>query len=151
MLYPRGLLVHVAVWLGSCLLGPFLSSGLSRETGIALMVAPFLFGIGLPFVLLGSALWMAPFLIPALRRFEGVAYHFWVALGVGVAVFCLSNLGTLDDPAPSLHQRYTPTALALILGVLASLRSDRWLQRLQGLTKRSVERLASSVRRPPRQ
>jgi hypothetical protein len=149
MLYPRGILVHVAVWLVSCLLGPFLSSGLSRETGIALVVMPFIFGIGLPFLLLGSAIWMLPFLIRALRRFDRVAYHLWVALGSSLAVICASDLGTLGDPAPPLHQRIMPAALALVLGILFSLVSDRWLRWLHGLTKRSIARLASSVSHRP--
>ena len=149
MLYQRGILVHGVVWLVSCLLGPFLSTGLSRTTGVALMVTPFLFGIGLPFLLLGSAVWMGPFLVAALRRFDAVAYHLWVALGGGVAVFCASNLGTLGDLAPTLHQRFTPAAVAFVLGGIFSLVSDRWLRRLHGLTKRSIERLASSVRYRP--
>jgi len=113
------------------------------------MVMPFIFGIGLPFLLFGSAIWMSPFLIRALRRFDGVAYHLWVALGGGLAVICASNLGTLGDPTPAFHQRFMPAALALVLGVFFSLVSDRWLQWLHGLTKRSITRLASSVRHRP--
>jgi len=149
MLYPRGILVHGTVWLGSCFLGLFLSSGVSRDTGIALLVAPFIFGIGLPFLLLGSAIWMSPFLTPALRRYDGFGYHLWVSLGAGIAVFCASNLGTLGDPLPTVYQRFTPTVLALVLGFLCSRVSDRWGQRLHGLTKRSIERLAASVRHRP--
>ena len=150
MLYPRGILVHGAVWFVSCFLEPFLWSGLSRDTGIALMAAPFVFGIGLPFLLAGSAVWMSPFLIPAVRRHDGVAYHLWVALGVGLALFWVSNLSAgPGDPTQPAHQRFTPAVAALLLGVLFSLVSDRWARGIQGLTKRAVERLAASVRHRP--
>jgi hypothetical protein len=113
------------------------------------MAAPFVFGIGLPFLLLGSAVWMAPFLVPAVRSYGGVAYHPWVALGGGMAVLCASKLGTLGDPLPTINQRFTPTVLAFAFGALFSLASDRWLRRLQALGKRYSERLAESVRHRP--
>jgi hypothetical protein len=147
MLVIRGIMVHASVWLVSCLVDPFLWSGLSRDAALGLVFAPIGFVVGLVLLLPGSALWMSPFLLPPLRAYGGFLYHLWVALGAGVALLCSTELGTLGDPRPTMYQYFTPAVLAFLLAVLFSYMSESWPRRVQGLTKRWSER--PPVARPP--
>ena len=136
MLFVRGIIAHCAVWLISCMLHPLFWSGLSGDAAIGLLVAPFAFVIALPLLGLGSAAWMAPFLVSGAHRLPAVVYHFWVALGGSVALLCASELGTLGDPRPTTQQYFTGAVVAFPIGLACSMASDRWLRLVQGLTRR---------------
>jgi hypothetical protein len=79
---------------------------------------------------------MLPFLVPVVRRYSGLAYQLWVALGGGIALVCESELGSLGDPRPTMYQYFTPGVIAFMAGFVFSMISQNWLRYVPGLTKR---------------
>ena len=124
------------MWLVSCISQPGFWSGVSRDAAMGLLVAPLAFLIGLPLLIPGSAIWMAPFLAPGAQRWPLVIYHVSVALGGSIALLCATELDTLGDPRPTTQQYFTGAAVAFPMGVAFSHISDRWLRRVQGSTRR---------------
>ena len=111
---------HATAWLFVLLVAPFIFHGFSRDSLIALGWVPTLFLFGLVPLLVGSAVWMLPFLSARCRSHGTFLYHSWVAAGAFIAVFIYVDIQFAGDVIPPPHLYYAPSVLAFVVALGAS-------------------------------